>query len=285
MSGGFLKLVRGRDVEDLFRDPLAYTLLSLIAYRARRSEGFDVHGLEPGEALIGDHESVGMTRKQYRVRLNRLVCGGFVAIRRADRGTIAKVLDTRIFDINADEGGHQNGHQRAIERPSEGHRRATNKKDKKDKNEKMKESLSLVETDGAKNAPVKRDHDAGERENDFETFWIAYPRKDGKAAARKAWEQTNDRPAVDHIVKAIRVGKKSQQWKQQDGRFIPTPTNWILDRRWEDIPVGEIKKAAPPGPSCAHEEPPIDPTPQPVTEEEQAEMAKELAQLRAKAGV
>ena len=75
MIGGFLKLVRGRDAEDLFRDPLAYTLLSLIAYRARRSEGLGVHGLEPGEALIGDHESVGMTRKQYRVRLNRLVCG------------------------------------------------------------------------------------------------------------------------------------------------------------------------------------------------------------------
>ena len=41
----------------------------------------------------------------------------FVAIRRASRGTIAKVLDTRIFDINAEERGQQNGHQRAITGP------------------------------------------------------------------------------------------------------------------------------------------------------------------------
>jgi len=138
MNGGFLKLVRGRDVEDLFRDPLAYTLLSLIAYRARRSEGFNVNGLELGEALIGDHESVGMTRKQYRVRVNRLVNGGFLAVRRASKGTIARVLDARVFDINCDEKGHhgaitgsQNGQKRAIKRairgPSRSQKRATNK--------------------------------------------------------------------------------------------------------------------------------------------------------------
>ena len=111
----------------------------------------------------------------------------------------------------------------------------------------------------------------GERENDFETFWNAYPRKDGKAAARKAWKKANDRPAIDHILEAIRVSKKNRQWKQEDGRFIPKPENWILDRRWEDISTkvnrarygdgrDDLERApAPVGPSYVYEDPSLDP--------------------------
>jgi hypothetical protein len=98
-----------------------------------------------------------------------------------------------------------------------------------------------------------------ERENDFETFWGAYPRKDGKAAARKAWDKASNRPTIDHILESIRVHKKTRQWKQEDGRFIPKPTNWILDRRWEDMPGGEFKKTPPPGTRYVYEDPFLDP--------------------------
>jgi hypothetical protein len=85
------------------------------------------------------------------------------------------------------------------------------------------------------------------------------PPKDGKATARKAWKQVSNKPPIDHILEAIRVQKKSRQWKQEGDRFIPKLVNWILDRRWEDVPVGKFKKTPTPvSPGYAYEEPPID---------------------------
>lgn len=82
--------------------PTAFLLLSLIANRARRTNEKDLMiDLEIGEALIGDFFAYGVTRAVYRTDKEYLIRNGFILTTRADRrGTIVKLIDSDIFDIN-----------------------------------------------------------------------------------------------------------------------------------------------------------------------------------------
>lgn len=73
-----------------------------------------------------------------------------------------------------------------------------------------------------------------ERQNDFEVFWNAYPKKAGKKAAIKAWEKAKDKPNVVDMVQAIEKFKKSPQWMKENGQFIPHPSTWLNEGRWAD---------------------------------------------------
>jgi len=68
----------------------------------------------------------------------------------------------------------------------------------------------------------------------FQEFWNAYPRKVGKGAARKAWEKKKSKPSIKVVLKAIEAQKKSDQWKKENGQYIPHPATWINQDRWED---------------------------------------------------
>lgn len=82
--------------------PTAFLLLSLIANRARRTNEKDLMvDLEIGEALIGDYFAYGVTRAVYRTDKEYLIRNGFILTTKADRrGTIVKLIDSDIFDIN-----------------------------------------------------------------------------------------------------------------------------------------------------------------------------------------
>ena len=70
---------------------------------------------------------------------------------------------------------------------------------------------------------------------DFERFWLAYPRKIGKGAAFSAWQKL--RPGngtAEAILSAIAKQKECEQWKREKGQFIPHPTTWLNQCRWED---------------------------------------------------
>lgn len=78
----------------------------------------------------------------------------------------------------------------------------------------------------------------------FDDFWAAYPRKDSKKSARKAFlriMRDSDDPTalLDRILSAIASAKKSRQWEKDDGQFIPMPTSWLNQERWEDSGVSE----------------------------------------------
>jgi hypothetical protein len=67
----------------------------------------------------------------------------------------------------------------------------------------------------------------------FDSFWMAYPKKVGKDAAQKSFYKLKvDKELIQSILSAIEVQKKSNQWK--DKQFIPNPTTWLNQRRWED---------------------------------------------------
>jgi len=68
----------------------------------------------------------------------------------------------------------------------------------------------------------------------FTTFWQAYPNKKGKGAAEKAWKKAKINGELETVLKAIEVQKRSAQWSRDGGQFIPHPSTWLNERRWED---------------------------------------------------
>lgn len=70
----------------------------------------------------------------------------------------------------------------------------------------------------------------------FDEFWAAYPRKVAKEAARKAFELAARRGSPEKILEAAAV--QCAAWKSDgvEQQFIPHPTTWLNQSRWNDAP-------------------------------------------------
>jgi len=110
----FAKLYPSEEMLELIQHhPKAFLLLSLIAVRAKMFDGYSALGLEKGQALIGDNKSCGLTAKEYRTAKLLLEKLNFVAFQGTNRGTIATLLDSRIYDVSCNQKGELEGKQRA----------------------------------------------------------------------------------------------------------------------------------------------------------------------------
>ncbi|UVM99494.1 MAG: putative replisome organizer protein [Bacteriophage sp.] len=67
----------------------------------------------------------------------------------------------------------------------------------------------------------------------FESFWAAYPRKVGKQAAKKAFSKVS--VPVKTLIDAVNSQKNSEQWRKDNGQYIPNPATWLNQGRWDDV--------------------------------------------------
>ena len=108
----WLKLHRGRVTEELMAaKPRALLLLMQIAIRVQRTKAFNRYDLDVGEALLGDYKSLKMTEGQYRAAKKFLKKHSFATFRATNRGTIAKLINTEVFDPNLDNEDELNNDQ------------------------------------------------------------------------------------------------------------------------------------------------------------------------------
>lgn len=91
-SQEFYELIRQR--------PTAFVLLAIIADRARKAQLTIDDGLEIGEAKIGDYITYGATEQSYRTDKKLLTDLKIITTRTTNRGTIAKIVNSSIFDIS-----------------------------------------------------------------------------------------------------------------------------------------------------------------------------------------
>jgi hypothetical protein len=78
----------------------------------------------------------------------------------------------------------------------------------------------------------KRDAAMAER---FERFYDAYPRKEARAAAEKAFSKAApDDAMLEAILAALEAAKASHDWLKDGGQFVPLPSSWINGKRWTD---------------------------------------------------
>lgn len=83
----------------------------------------------------------------------------------------------------------------------------------------------------------------------FDKFWAAYPKKDAKAPARKAFAKLNpDEALLERMLQALSWQTKREQWVKEGGKYIPLPASWLNAARWEDARATDITVSAPVGP-------------------------------------
>jgi len=89
-------------------------------------------------------------------------------------------------------------------------------------------------------APKPRDPMEG-----FSLFWQAYPKKQGRTPAEKAWRKLQpDAETVRRIVEHVQVRRTSEDWTKDLGQFIPLPSTFLNQKRWTDETRVDVKPTA-----------------------------------------
>ena len=71
---------------------------------------------------------------------------------------------------------------------------------------------------------------------DFEQFWEAYPNKTGKGYSLECWKKKTKGVSIDTILESVEA-HKAGKWKGNE-QYIPSPSTWINQQRWQDDPNG-----------------------------------------------
>ncbi len=89
---------------------------------------------------------------------------------------------------------------------------------------------------GAKAGKGRREKSAPAHDPEaFDTFWKAYPRKDDRKAAIRAWDKLKpDRALCRVMYAALKRQRRSPQWAEDDGKYIPLFSTWLNGRKWEN---------------------------------------------------
>lgn len=112
--------------------------------------------------------------------------------------------------------------------------------EKEKRTKKEKESIDQMETPAGmeENAlPPKspRNGAADAARASFTDFWAAYPRKQARENAWKAWAKlAPDGELLRTILIALERQKRTADWIKEGGRYIPLAASWLNGKRWED---------------------------------------------------
>lgn len=97
-------------------------------------------------------------------------------------------------------------------------------------------SSNIIKQDTKNKAIKKQNKELNElQEKQFDKFWQAYPKKVSKKQAQKSWKKIN--PSLElfeKILKALEMVKQTEQWKKDNGKYVPYPATWLNQERWTD---------------------------------------------------
>lgn len=112
-------------------------------------------------------------------------------------------------------------------------------------------NITMINNDNNNNArareQTKNRLEVNEKEKGFELFWELYPSKRKKPVARIAWMNMRVHSEEQYalINAAVERYKKTNQWQEENGRYIPDPDTFLQDERWTDeIKLSEAVQAA-----------------------------------------
>lgn len=79
---------------------------------------------------------------------------------------------------------------------------------------------------------------ATDSEKSFLSFWDTYPRKIGKDDALEAWKALKPTGSmVELVMGSLERWKRSEQWMDKGGRFVPHPAKFLRDGYWQNPPA------------------------------------------------
>lgn len=143
---GYIKLSREAE-QLLLSDPQGFLLLTLIAMRAGRKYN-PITKLQKGECFVGDYAKIGLSRDQYRRAIKRLTSAHQITTQATNRGTIATICESALYDVNI----FSDNHQAPIQNPQGQHERTT-----------KEEEEEIVKKENIKRKKAERNHSTGEK--------------------------------------------------------------------------------------------------------------------------
>ena len=145
---GWFKATRNPNMPDLIRTSRnAFLLAYLLAYRGRwNSDAFNPYKLQVGEAVC-DYHNWGLSEQEFRNGRDKLRAWGFATFRATSRGTIGKLIDTRLFSILASQSnepanGQPTSKQRAEQRLGQRHTKNKEPRAKSQEHKNLKKKTS-----------------------------------------------------------------------------------------------------------------------------------------------
>ena len=102
------------------------------------------------------------------------------------------------------------------------------KQDEKEKSSK-REKEEIKEEYKNKEPPISPPRDY------FYEFWRAYPKKVGKSYAKKCFLRLKvGEELLEKMLKTLEWQAKSDRWREKGGVYIPNPSTWLNQGRWDD---------------------------------------------------
>lgn len=84
----------------------------------------------------------------------------------------------------------------------------------------------------------------------FTVFWDAYPRRIDRNGAWEAWKALRpDQQTGESILASLEAWKRSNQWTDDGGRFIPEASKFLYKEYWRATPPPPQAKGMPKGAS------------------------------------
>jgi len=164
--------------------------------------------LEPGQAVSSIRQiatDTGLTVKQVRTAINHLKETQEVAQSPCGKFSVFTVNNYNDYQCTGTDEGKQMAQR--------GHSEGTDPNIKKNKE--------------VKNTPYTPQGDDADSPA-FTKFWAAYPKKVGKADARKKFEKlVPDESTLSAILSSLEYLKTTDQWQRENGKYIPYPSTWL----------------------------------------------------------
>lgn len=100
----------------------------------------------------------------------------------------------------------------------------------------LKNKIQLLEEENNKLKSLLKESENKNFNSDLiNIFWEAYPKKKSKGNVEK-WFYKNkpSEELVNIMIDKINLLKETEQWKNDNGQYIPYPASWLNAKGWED---------------------------------------------------
>lgn len=214
-------------------------LITLLAMANWKETEWDYYGekikLNPGQfiasapAIKERCNSSEITIMKIRTALERFEKLDFLTVsltgKSTKSGKLITIVNWRIYQSNEEEDNRQN-----------------NRQNNKEITDRQPTDNRHIKEEGKEYKELKEDKEKG-----FERFWELYPSKRKKPVARIAWMNMRVHSEEQYalINAAVERYKKTNQWQEENGRYIPDPDTFLQDERWTDeIKLSEAVQTA-----------------------------------------
>lgn len=214
-------------------------LITLLAMANWKETEWDYYGekikLNPGQfiasapAIKERCNSSEITIMKIRTALERFEKLDFLTVsltgKSTKSGKLITIVNWRLYQSNEEEDNRQN-----------------NRQNNKEITDRQPTDNRHIKEEGKEYKELKEDKEKG-----FERFWELYPSKRKKPVARIAWMNMRVHSEGQYalINAAVERYKKTNQWQEENGRYIPDPDTFLQDERWTDeIKLSEAVQAA-----------------------------------------